>query len=93
MGRPRVLLADDHQAILAQVRATLAADFKIIGVVINGQDAVTEVRRLDPDVLVIDISMSVLDGLQAASQLRAKSLWRCDHGQTQGQEREEQEER
>lgn len=71
MSRPTVLLADDHETILAQVRAMLAVDFEIIGVVNNGQDAVTEVRRLDPDVLVIDISMPVLDGLQAASQLRS----------------------
>jgi DNA-binding NarL/FixJ family response regulator len=40
--------------------------------VTNGKAAVEEVRRLDPDVLVIDISMPVLDGLQAASQLRRK---------------------
>jgi len=44
-----------------------------VGTVDNGRDAVAEVRRLDPDVLVIDISMPVLDGLRAASQLFRKA--------------------
>jgi len=70
MEKIRVLLADDHQSILAQVRLTLGEDFDVVGAVANGRDAVDEVRRLDPDVLVIDISMPVLDGLQAVSQLR-----------------------
>ena len=39
----------------------------------NGRDAVAEVRRLDPDVLVMDISMPILDRLQAAAQLRRKA--------------------
>src|SRR5215831_10952788 len=71
MHKPRVLLADDHDTMLEQVRAALAADCEIIGGVNNGRDAVTEVTRLDPDVLVIDLSMPILDGLQAASQLRS----------------------
>lgn len=72
MGKIRVLLADDHEAILARVRAVLGSEFEIVAVVKNGRDAVTEVQRLDPDVLVIDISMPVLDGLQAVSRLRSK---------------------
>lgn len=48
----------------------LGDEFDIVGAVKNGRDAVVEVQRLDPDVLVIDISMPVLGGLQAASQLR-----------------------
>jgi len=70
MGKIRVLLADDHETILAQVRLALGEDFHVVGAVANGRDAVDEVRRLDPDVLVIDISMPVLDGLQAVSQVR-----------------------
>ena len=66
MGKVRVLLADDHEAILARVRSILCEDFEVVSTVGNGRDAVTEVRRLDPDVLVMDISMPVLDGLQAA---------------------------
>jgi CheY-like chemotaxis protein len=70
MSQIRVLLADDHEMILAQVRVLLGKDFDIVGAVSNGRDAVVEVQRLDPDVLVIDISMPVLDGLHAVSQLR-----------------------
>jgi DNA-binding NarL/FixJ family response regulator len=72
MGKVRILLADDHETIRARVRSILCDDFEVVGAVGNGRDAVMEVRRLDPDVLVIDISMPVLDGLQAASQLHRK---------------------
>lgn len=47
----------------------LGEEFDIVGAVKNGCDAIHEVERLDPDVLVIDISMPVLDGLQAVSRL------------------------
>jgi DNA-binding NarL/FixJ family response regulator len=70
MDRKRVLLADDHETILARVRVILGKEFDIVGAVNNGRDAVREVERLDPDVLVIDISMPVVDGLQAVTQLR-----------------------
>lgn len=70
MSKVRVLLADDHKPILARVRELLGDDFDIVGAVNNGRDAVVEAQRLDPDVLVIDISMPVLDGLEAVRQLR-----------------------
>jgi DNA-binding NarL/FixJ family response regulator len=72
MEKIRVLLADDHDTIVGQVRAVLGGEFEVVGAVNNGRDAVTEVKRLDPDVLVIDISMPILDGLEAASQLRSR---------------------
>jgi len=71
MSKLRVLLADDHEATLEWVRTVLNGEFEIVGAVSNGRDAVAEVRRLDPDVLVIDISMPILDGLHAASLLGA----------------------
>ena len=74
MTRIRVLLADDHQAILDRVCKILATDFDVVGAVNNGRDAVVEAERLKYDVLVIDISMPILDGLQAAEDsLRAKN--------------------
>jgi len=72
MGKIRVLLADDHETILERTKAVLGGEFEIVASVKNGQDAFLETQRLDPDVLVIDISMPVLDGLQAARQLRSK---------------------
>ena len=53
------------------VRGVLGDDFEIVGTVNNGRDAVIEVGRLDPDILVIDISMPILNGLEAASRLQA----------------------
>lgn len=73
MAKVRVLLADDHETVLERVRSILCKDFNVVGTVADGREAVTEACRLDPDVLVIDISMPVLDGLQAVSQLRRKS--------------------
>jgi DNA-binding NarL/FixJ family response regulator len=69
MGRIRVLLADDSETILARVRTVLGEGFDIVGAVNNGRDAMAEVRRLDPDVLLMDVCMPILDGLQAASRL------------------------
>jgi DNA-binding NarL/FixJ family response regulator len=71
MGKIRVLLADDHEAILDWVRGVLGEEFDIVGTVNNGQDALGEVGRLDPDVLVLDISMPGLNGLQTASELKS----------------------
>ena len=71
MPKVRVFLADDYDAILARVRALLGQEFDIVGTANNGRDAVGEVLRLDPDVVVIDIAMPILNGLQAASQLQS----------------------
>jgi len=70
VGATRVLLADDHVAMLGELRAVLEKEFDIVGAVSDGQKAVDAVGLLDPDVLVIDISMPTVDGLQAAAQLR-----------------------
>ena len=66
----RILLADDNDAVLAEVREELGAEFEIIGTVTNGQDAVEAVRLFNPDVLVIDIAMPVLDGIGALERIR-----------------------
>ena len=74
MSKIRVLLADDHQTVLERICGLLAEDFDVVGAVRNGQDAIAEAERLDPDVLVIDISMPILNGLQAALQLRSAKV-------------------
>jgi DNA-binding NarL/FixJ family response regulator len=69
-GQTRVLLVDDNQAILARVRATLTPACVIVGAVTDGQSALTAATELRPDVIVLDISMPGLSGLQVASALR-----------------------
>jgi DNA-binding NarL/FixJ family response regulator len=66
----RVVLADDHREMIAKVRSILGNEFEIIEVVENGKRAVSAVLALDPDVLVTDISMPLLDGLQAARSIQ-----------------------
>ena len=70
MDRIRVVLADDHQEMVAIIRRTLGEEFEIIGSVEDGRQAVEAVHTLDPDVLVIDMSMPILNGLQAAKRLQ-----------------------
>jgi DNA-binding NarL/FixJ family response regulator len=67
-----VLLADDSETILEELHGELGSQFKIVGAVANGQDAVNAVTRLDPDVLVLDISMPIFSGIQVASCLRER---------------------
>jgi CheY-like chemotaxis protein len=69
MNRVKVFLADDNDTILARLRRVLSEEFETIGSVDHGRDAMAEVQRLDPDVLLIDISMPIVDGLHAVSRL------------------------
>lgn len=70
MYKIRVLLADDHPAIVAIVRSTLGEEFEIVAAVEDGAQALDAVEAFDPDVLITDISMPVLDGIQLATQLQ-----------------------
>src|SRR5215213_462277 len=67
--RPRVLIADDHAEMLERIRAVLAAHFEVLAAVADGQAAVDAAARLEPDVVVLDISMPVLNGFDAARQI------------------------
>lgn len=69
--RIRVLLADDHEAILEMVARMLAREFDVVGAVADGRVALEEAERLRPDVLVTDISMPELNGLEVVKQLTA----------------------
>ena len=73
MNRARVLLADDHRAVCESVASLLESDFDVVGSVSNGQDLLVEAERLHPDVVVTDIAMPELDGIEAATQLRASN--------------------
>jgi len=66
----RILLADDHEAILTRVIEVLAPHYDVIRVVRDGAALVEKAASLDPDVLVVDICMPILDGIQAVDRLR-----------------------
>ena len=68
--RPRVFLADDHPAVLSATAALLELQFEIVGNAKDGATLVSEVERLCPDVVVADITMPVLSGIDAAHRLR-----------------------
>jgi DNA-binding NarL/FixJ family response regulator len=71
MTRPRILMADDHLMLLEAFKAMLAPDFDIVGLVTDGRTLLEEFARLNPDVVVLDIGMPLLNGLDAGRQLKA----------------------
>jgi DNA-binding NarL/FixJ family response regulator len=70
-SRARVLLADDHRAMLDRLVALLSPEFFIVGAVTDGAALVEAVEDLHPDVVVLDISMPRVNGLEAAARVAA----------------------
>jgi DNA-binding NarL/FixJ family response regulator len=70
--RARVLVADDHQSLLDRVVSILHDEFEIVGTVADGTALVEAEAALSPDVVVIDISMPGMSGLEAASCIRRR---------------------
>jgi len=70
MKKIRVLLADDHILVLEGLRGLLEREFEIVGSARNGMEACSAVSALRPDVILLDISMPVLDGISAAQRIR-----------------------
>lgn len=69
MTRPRILLADDHSLVLAGLRKLVEAEGEVVATVEDGRALVEEAQKLRPDVILLDISMPLLNGLDAARQL------------------------
>jgi DNA-binding NarL/FixJ family response regulator len=72
MNRPRVLLADDHLETSEQLRTLLRPEFDVVALVEDGHALVSAAARLTPDVIVTDISMPGLDGIEAAARIRRR---------------------
>ena len=70
MGKPRVLIADDHKIVLEGLRSLLQPEFDIVGEVEDGRTLVAEAERLRPELVVADISMPNLNGIDAARRIK-----------------------
>jgi DNA-binding NarL/FixJ family response regulator len=68
--RTRVLLADDHKIVLDGLRSLLEPKFDLVGTVEDGRALVSAVQQLRPDVIVVDISMPLLNGIEAVRQIK-----------------------
>ncbi len=70
MKKPRVLMADDHSLILAGLRKLVEIECEVVGTVEDGRSLVEAAQKFQPDLILLDISMPQLNGLEAARQLR-----------------------
>lgn len=70
MRKPRILLADDHAIVVEGLQRLLAADFDLVGVARNGVEMVDACTALKPDLIVADLSMPLMNGVDALRKLR-----------------------
>jgi DNA-binding NarL/FixJ family response regulator len=74
MSKPRILIADDHQILAEGVRSLLEPEFEVVAVVSDGRELVAAARKHQPDVIVADVAMPSLNGIEAAAQLREHGI-------------------
>jgi len=68
--RPRIIIADDHTLIAEACKQLLETEFEVLSIVNNGQALIDAVCRMNPDVALVDISMPLLNGLDACEHIR-----------------------
>jgi DNA-binding NarL/FixJ family response regulator len=73
MKKPRILLADDHRMVAEGLRGLLEPDYQLVGIVEDGRALLEAADRLMPDVVVADVSMPLLNGIEAVRQLKKKN--------------------
>lgn len=74
MKRPKLLLADDHRMFSQGLRSLVEEEFELVGTVEDGKALVEAALRLNPDVIVVDISMPVMNGFDAVRQLKKEAV-------------------
>jgi DNA-binding NarL/FixJ family response regulator len=72
MRRARVLLADDHRIVAEGLKGLLEPEFELVGIVEDGRAMLDAAEKLRPDVVVVDVSMPLLNGIEAVRQLKKK---------------------
>jgi DNA-binding NarL/FixJ family response regulator len=72
MARPRIFLADDHLMLVDAFRKLLESEFEIVGTAADGRTLVTVAQELKPDLIVIDLGLPLMNGIDAGQQLKAK---------------------
>ncbi len=70
MSKARLVIADDHSIVLEAYRQLLEPEYSVVGTAANGQELLDIAPRLNPDVILLDISMPTLNGLDVARQLK-----------------------
>jgi len=73
MTRAKILLADDHRIVAEGLRGLLEPEFELVGIVEDGRAMLEAVDKLKPDVVVADVSMPLLNGIEAVRQLKKKN--------------------
>jgi DNA-binding NarL/FixJ family response regulator len=74
MNKKRILLADDHKIITESLKNILEPTYEVVGIVEDGHMLVREAARLLPDVMIVDISMPKLNGLEAVRQIKKEGI-------------------
>lgn len=74
MKKKRILLADDHKIITESLKAILEPTYEVVGIVEDGHMLVKKAARLLPDVIIADISMPELNGLEAIRQIKKEGI-------------------
>ena len=70
MPKPRILLADDHALVLEGFRRILEGQYELVGTVEDGRALLEAAKKLQPDIVILDVSMPLLNGIDAAAQLK-----------------------
>ncbi|MFI5247832.1 MAG: response regulator transcription factor [Nitrospirales bacterium] len=70
MTRARILLAEDNKLLLERTAKMLASSFDVVGVARDGQDLIAKARKFTPDVIIVDVTMPLMTGIEAVHELR-----------------------
>ena len=74
MAKKKILVADDHPIVAEGLRSLLEPAFEIVAIAENGREMIAAAKELKPDAIVVDISMPLLNGIDAVSQIRSEGI-------------------